>query len=106
VQKRHANDNAISTETGTNPAPVLDNSPHAVQHLTPPNSRLPAYPGEEPTISLDAAAARVGISPKRLLGYCFRNGIGDPISDGQHVYPSSLETLKHRLASHASEVQS
>jgi hypothetical protein len=68
--------------------------------------RMPAYPGEEPTLHINVAAAQLGISPKRLLGHCMRNGIGDPISDGRWVYPSSLETLRHRLSDHASEVQS
>ena len=64
--------------------------------------RLPAYPGEEPTIRLEEAAAQLGIEPKRLLGFCMRNGVADPISDGQWVYPSSLESLRRRLAVHAS----
>jgi hypothetical protein len=62
-----------------------------------------AYPGEEPRISLEEAAQRLNIEPKRLLGFCMRNKVGDPISDGRWVYPSSLETLKRRVAtSHSS----
>jgi hypothetical protein len=44
----------------------------------------------------------LGIEPKRLRGFMFRNGIADPIGDGAHVYGWSCKTLMHRLASHAS----
>lgn len=52
-------------------------------------------------IPLNEAAARLGIEPKRLLGYCIRNGLGDPIAgntpDGIMVYAWSLEATRQRL---------
>src|SRR4051812_9107056 len=94
-------------------APVIGNSPVAVQQkrsvetgknadipAEPRNvlDRLPAYPGEEETVSIAEAARTLGIEPKRLLGFCMRNGVGDPISDGRYVYPSSIKVLAERLA--------
>jgi hypothetical protein len=67
---------------------------------------VPAYAGEEQPISIEAAAAQLRMEPKRLLGHCTSQRPWMPISDGRWVYPSSLETLKRRLADHASEVQS
>ena len=49
-------------------------------------------------LSIDEAAAELGIEAKRLRGYMFRNRIGDPIGDSQHVYRFSLETLRKRIA--------
>jgi hypothetical protein len=40
----------------------------------------------------------LGLEPKRFLGYCMRNGLGDPISDGQMVYGWSCAQLAERLA--------
>lgn len=62
------------------------------------SEHAPAYPGEEPTISLEEAAARCGMEPKRLLGFAWRNRVGDPIGDGRWFYPSSLRTLIERAA--------
>jgi hypothetical protein len=66
---------------------------------------VPAYEGEEQPISIEEAARRLGIEPKRLLGHCTSQRPWMPISDGRWVYPSSLESLRQRLADHASEVQ-
>jgi hypothetical protein len=62
---------------------------------------VPAYEGEEQPISIEAAAAQLGMEPKRLLGHCTSQRPWMPISDGRWVYPSSLETLKRRLADHS-----
>jgi hypothetical protein len=66
---------------------------------------VPAYEGEEQPISIEAAAAQLRMEPKRLLGHCTSQRPWMPISDGRWVYPSSLVTLRQRLADHASEVQ-
>jgi hypothetical protein len=66
---------------------------------------VPAYEGEEQPISIEAAAAQLGIEPKRLLGHCTSQRPWMPISDGRWVYPSSLESLRQRLADHSSEVR-
>jgi hypothetical protein len=62
---------------------------------------VPAYEGEEQPISIEEAARRLGIEPKRLLGHCTSQRPWMPISDGRWVYPSSLESLKRRLANHS-----
>ena len=49
-------------------------------------------------IPIEQAAAELGIEPKRLRGFIFRNGIADPIGDVTHVYGWSLKTLAARLA--------
>lgn len=49
-------------------------------------------------ITHEEAAAELGIEVKRLRGFMWRNGIGDPIGDATHVYRGSLETLRQRLA--------
>lgn len=54
---------------------------------------VPHYEGEEVAISLEEAAARLGMEPKRLLGFAIVNKIGNPIGDGRWFYPSSLKTL-------------
>ena len=56
-------------------------------------------------IPYERAAALIGVSPKRLLGYLMRNKVGDPISDGKDVYGWSCKTLAERLADHSSVVQ-
>jgi hypothetical protein len=40
----------------------------------------------------------LGIEPKRLLGFMFRNSLADPIGDGREVYGWSCKTLALRLA--------
>ena len=64
----------------------------------------PAYPGEEETVSLEEAATRCGMEPKRLLGFAMRNKVGDPIGDGRWFYPSSLATWIAKRAVHDSAV--
>jgi hypothetical protein len=39
------------------------------------------------------AAETLGMETKRFLGKCMRNGLGDPISDGQEVYGWSCAWL-------------
>jgi hypothetical protein len=53
-------------------------------------------------VPIATAAESLGIEPKRLLGYMFRNQIGDPIGDGLEVYGWSCATLAKRIADHAS----
>jgi hypothetical protein len=48
-------------------------------------------------IPVETAAASLGIEPKRLRGFMFRNRVGDPIGDGQEVYGWSCATLAGRL---------
>jgi hypothetical protein len=52
-------------------------------------------------IPLEQAATRLGIEPKRLLGYALRNRVGDPIGglvDGKpYLYDWSLATLRAKL---------
>ena len=45
----------------------------------------------------DTLAAALGIEPKRLLGFMARNGIADPIGDGELVYGWSCKGLAERL---------
>lgn len=60
---------------------------------------------DDDLIAYEAAAALIGVSPKRLLGYCLRNKVGDPIGgetpEGIMVYGWSCKTLAHRLADHS-----
>ena len=53
-------------------------------------------------IPYERAAALIGVSPKRLLGWMLRNRVGDPIGgetqDGIMVYEWSMKELKQRLA--------
>jgi hypothetical protein len=56
-----------------------------------------AYPGEEARISIEEAAAQLGISVKRLLGYCISARPWFPISDGRWVYPSSLAAVRAKV---------
>jgi ribosome-binding protein aMBF1 (putative translation factor) len=44
------------------------------------------------------AARMLGIEPKRLRGYMFRNKVGDPIGDAEQVYGWSLKTLADRIS--------
>ncbi len=57
-------------------------------------------------IPYEAAAALIGVSQKRLLGYLMRNHVGDPIGgetpDGIMVYEWSLKTLAESTANHSS----
>lgn len=53
-------------------------------------------------IPISVAAKALGIDPKRLLGYCFRNKLGDPISDGEMVYGWSCRELAKRLTNDSS----
>jgi ribosome-binding protein aMBF1 (putative translation factor) len=52
-------------------------------------------------VPVDQAAQELGIDPRRFLGYCLRNKVGDPISDGREVYGWSCKTLAERLAVHS-----
>ncbi len=56
-------------------------------------------------IPVAEGAAILDIEVKRLLGYMLRNGLGDPIGDGVHVYAGSLEWTRHRLADTSAAVQ-
>jgi hypothetical protein len=47
-------------------------------------------------VPVDRMAEILGIEPKRLRGYMFRNKVGDPIGDGQEVYGWSCKTLAER----------
>ena len=49
-------------------------------------------------LTIEDAATALGIEPKRLRGFIFRNGIADPIGDVTHVYGWSLKTLRERLS--------
>lgn len=56
-------------------------------------------------VSIDEAAACLGIEPKRLRGFIFRNGIPDPIGDAREVYGWSCKELARRLSVIKPEVQ-
>jgi hypothetical protein len=56
-------------------------------------------------IAVDQAAARLGITVPRLLGFIARNGATDPVGNYQWVYEDTLASLKKRLAVSASDVQ-
>ena len=57
-------------------------------------------------IPYEKAAAMIGVSPKRLLGYLMRNSLADPIGgstpDGIMVYDWSLNELRKRLTADSS----
>jgi hypothetical protein len=57
---------------------------------------------ESSLVPIDDAAQGLGIEPKRLRGYIFRNSVryGDPIGDATHVYDWSLKHLRTQLAAH------
>jgi hypothetical protein len=55
----------------------------------------------EDLLDIETAAAELGIQPKRLRGFIFRNRVGDPIGDMQYVYRWSLEPLRKRLRASA-----
>jgi hypothetical protein len=100
-------------ESGDKSPSIKGNSPVAVQHLTGgetgKNVGIPATAAsvlDKGLMPIADAANALGIEPKRLLGYMFRNGIGDPIGDGLEVYGWSCATLAKRIADHSSEVQS
>jgi hypothetical protein len=50
-------------------------------------------------LPVDDVARMLGIEPKRLRGYMFRNKVGDPIGDAEQVYGWSCKTLAERIAS-------
>jgi hypothetical protein len=56
-------------------------------------------------VPIDDAARMLGIEPKRLRGYMFRNKAGDPIGDAEQVYGWSCKTLADRIASIKTAVQ-
>jgi hypothetical protein len=56
-------------------------------------------------VPVDRMAEILGIEPKRLRGFMFRNKVGDPIGDGQEVYGWSCKTLAERLISIKTVVQ-
>ncbi len=49
-------------------------------------------------VPVDEAAKMLGIEPKRLRGFMFRNKVGDPIGDAEQVYGWSCAQLAERLA--------
>ena len=52
---------------------------------------------ESSLVPMEDAAEALGIEPKRLLGFMARNGITDPIGDGELVYGWSCKSLAERL---------
>ena len=50
-----------------------------------------------------AVAAALGIEPKRLRGFMWRNGIADPIGDQDRVYGWSCRALAAKLATASRE---
>lgn len=60
-------------------------------------------------IPVSDAAASLGISEKRMIGFMARQSLYDPIGgdtpDGLMVYAWSLEPLRKRLADMTAEVQ-
>jgi hypothetical protein len=48
-------------------------------------------------VSIEDAAAELGIEPKRLRGFVMRNELGDPIGDLHRVYWGSLAETRARL---------
>ena len=48
-------------------------------------------------VPVDRMAEILGIEPKRLRGFMFRNKVGDPIGDAEQVYGWSCKTLAERL---------
>ena len=51
-------------------------------------------------VPIEAAAVALGVEPKRLRGYVFRNDLGDPIGSlgTDQVYGWSCRTLAEKLA--------
>ena len=49
-------------------------------------------------VPLHEAAETLGIEPKRLRGFMFRNKVGDPIGDAEQVYGWSCKALAERTA--------
>lgn len=49
-------------------------------------------------VPVEDAAAALGIEPKRLRGFMWRNGIADPIGDQNRVYGWSCRALAAKLA--------
>jgi hypothetical protein len=49
-------------------------------------------------VAVEDAAKALGMDPKRFLGFCMRNKLPDPISDGKEVYGWSCATLAQRLS--------
>ena len=47
-------------------------------------------------VPVERMAAILGIEPKRLRGFMFRNKVGDPIGDAEQVYGWSCKTLAER----------
>jgi hypothetical protein len=60
-----------------------------------------AYEDEETPIRVEDAAAQLGIPLANFLGYCMDRRHWMPRSDGQWVYPSSLQGLREYLAHRA-----
>ena len=57
-------------------------------------------------IRVEDAAARLGITVPRLLGFIARNGATDPVGNYQWVYEDTLASLKKRLSDSASAAPS
>ena len=49
-------------------------------------------------IPVEQAAAQLGITVPRLLGFIARNGVTDPVGDHEWVYEDTLASLKKRLS--------
>lgn len=54
-------------------------------------------------VPVEDAAAALGIEPKRLRGFMWRNGIADPIGDQDRVYGWSCRALAAKLATASRE---
>lgn len=54
-------------------------------------------------VPLEDAAQALGIEPKRLRGFMWRNGIADPIGDQDRVYGWSCRALAAKLAASSRE---
>jgi len=67
---------------------------------------IDSEPPDVGMISVEQAAARLGITVPRLLGFIARNGATDPVGNYQWVYEDTLASLKKRLAVSASESRS
>lgn len=56
----------------------------------PMTNAEPSLSDDPDLITIEAAAERIGVEPKRIRGFILRNDYGDPIGDMSHVYAWSL----------------
>lgn len=54
-------------------------------------------------VPLEDAAQALGMEPKRLRGFMWRNGIADPIGDQDRVYGWSCRALAAKLTAPSRE---